>query len=99
MCGIAGILTFDGSPAGVPTLRRMADALCHRGPDAEGFMEDADAAPAVGLAHRRLSIIDLSARADQPMPSEDGAVQVLLNGEIYNFAALRDDLKTRHTFR
>ena len=64
-------------------------ALAHRGPDAEGFSIDARAAPSVGLAHRRLSIIDLSHEADQPIGNEDGTVLAMLNGEIYNFAELR----------
>ena len=67
----------------------MAGALAHRGPDAEGVWIDAGAAPSVGLAHRRLSIIDLSHVADQPIGNEDGTVLVMLNGEIYNFAELR----------
>ena len=72
MCGIAGVLTFDGAPVGAATLRRMADSLRHRGPDADGYFEDAAAAPGIGLAHRRLSIIDLSHAADQPLGNEDG---------------------------
>jgi len=99
MCGLAGIVCFDGAPPGRDALRRMADSLRHRGPDAEGILEDAEAAPAVGLAHRRLSIIDLSRAADQPIPNEDGSVQVLLNGEIYNFRELRAGLAQRHRFR
>ncbi len=99
MCGLAGILTFDGRPTDEATLRRMGDALRHRGPDAEGYFIDAHAAPAIGLAHRRLSIIDLSHVADQPLGNEDGSVQVLLNGEIYNFRELRETLLPRHPFR
>jgi asparagine synthase (glutamine-hydrolysing) len=99
MCGLAGILSFDGAPAGTAVLKAMSDALRHRGPDADGFYEDATAAPAIGLAHRRLSIIDLSHAADQPMPSEDGRIQVLMNGEIYNFRELRLPLEARHVFR
>jgi asparagine synthase (glutamine-hydrolysing) len=99
MCGIAGILHFDGAPVDERTLRAMSDALRHRGPDADGVFSDGAAAPAVGLAHRRLAIIDLSHAADHPVPNEDGSVQVMLNGEIYNFAALRRDLAARHTFR
>ena len=99
MCGLAGILSFDGAPIARETLVRMADSLRHRGPDAAGFHEDAAAAPAVGLAHRRLSVIDLSAAADHPVASEDGSVQVLLNGEIYNFRELRRPLEERHRFR
>jgi asparagine synthase (glutamine-hydrolysing) len=99
MCGLAGILTFDGADPDRAVLARMADALRHRGPDAEGLLVDAAAAPAVGLAHRRLSIIDLSHVADQPLANEDGTIQVLLNGEIYNFRELRRELEGRHPFR
>jgi asparagine synthase (glutamine-hydrolysing) len=99
VCGIAGVLTFDGAPVARETLRAMGDALRHRGPDAEGVHLDGAAAPGIGLVHRRLSIIDLSRAADQPLPGEDGAVQLLLNGEVYNFAALRAELEGRHRFR
>jgi asparagine synthase (glutamine-hydrolysing) len=99
MCGLAGILTFDGSPPGGEALRRMGTSLQHRGPDAEGIFEDAKAAPAVGLVHRRLSIIDLSKVADQPLANEDGTIQALLNGEIYNYQELRRGLEARHPFR
>lgn len=99
MCGLAGILTFDGAPVERSTLARMAAALRHRGPDAEGFHDDHAGAPALGLSHRRLSIIDLSPAADQPLGNEDGSVQVALNGEIYNFRDLRAGLEARHTFR
>ncbi len=99
MCGLAGIVHFDGSPVPRELLRRMADALRHRGPDAEGFFEDAAGAPSLGLAHRRLSVIDLSPAADQPLGNEDGSVQVALNGEIYNYRELREPLLARHRFR
>ena len=99
MCGIAGILSFDGRPPEEAGLRAMGDALRHRGPDADGYHVDASAAPSVGLVHRRLSIIDLSAAADQPLANEDGSVHVLLNGEIYNFQELRGGLEGRHAFR
>jgi len=99
MCGIAGIVTFDGRDPDGGRLRAMGDCLRHRGPDAAGYHVDASAAPAAGLVHRRLSIIDLSPAADQPIPNEDGTVQVLLNGEIYNFQELRSGLASRHTFR
>jgi asparagine synthase (glutamine-hydrolysing) len=99
MCGIAGILTFDGSPPGRDRLLAMADALRHRGPDAQGILEDARGSPGVGLVHRRLSIIDLSTVADQPLPNEDGSVHAMLNGEIYNFRELRAQLEGRHSFR
>ncbi len=99
MCGIAGILQFDGAPVERALLERMGQSLAHRGPDAQGVFLDAAAAPAVGLVHRRLSIIDLSQEANQPLGGEDGRVQVMLNGEIYNFAALRAELLPRHRFR
>jgi len=74
----------------------MADAIAHRGPDAEGFYVEE---PALGLAHRRLSIIDLASGA-QPMGNEDGALQLVFNGEIYNYRELRGELLARgHRFR
>jgi asparagine synthase (glutamine-hydrolysing) len=78
----------------------MADAIAHRGPDDEGFYEThVRRHPySLGLAHRRLSIIDLST-GHQPIGNEDGSVQIVFNGEIYNFAELRDDLIARgHRF-
>ena len=99
MCGIAGVLHFDGAPVDAALLERMGQALAHRGPDAQGVFIDAAAAPAVGLVHRRLSIIDLSPEANQPLGGEDGRVQAMLNGEIYNFAALRAELLPRHRWR
>jgi asparagine synthase (glutamine-hydrolysing) len=99
MCGIAGIVSLAGGPIEEARLRRMAGALAHRGPDAEGVWVDARAAPSVGLAHRRLSIIDLSHVADQPIGNEDGTILAMLNGEIYNFAQLRRAQEPRHRFR
>jgi asparagine synthase (glutamine-hydrolysing) len=88
MCGIAGIIDPTGAPIDGDLLRRMTRTLAPRGPDGEGYWF----APGVGLGHRRLSIIDLSAAGTQPMGGEDGLVQVTFNGEIYNFATLIDDL-------
>jgi asparagine synthase (glutamine-hydrolysing) len=99
MCGLAGILTFDGTQPSREELCRMGTALRHRGPDAEGVYVDAGGAPAIGFVHRRLSIIDLTAAAAQPLGDEDGSVQVMLNGEIYNYRELRRELEGRHTFR
>jgi asparagine synthase (glutamine-hydrolysing) len=99
MCGLAGVLHLDGSPVDTAVLHRMGEALCHRGPDAEGILEDHAGRPAIGLVHRRLSIIDLSPAANQPLGGEDGRVQVMLNGEIYNFQELRASLEKGHTFR
>jgi len=94
MCGIAG---FSGN-LDIQVLRKMSAAILHRGPDDEG--EFYDAAKGVGLAHRRLSILDLSPTGHQPMISEDGAVVLVFNGEIYNFRELRMELEARgHRFR
>ncbi len=99
MCGIAGIvrLTPQAPPVAVAELRAMADQLAHRGPDDEGIYVDPQGR--CGLGFRRLSIIDV-AGGHQPIANEDGTVQVIFNGEIYNFRALREALRRRgHTFR
>jgi len=94
MCGIAGIVSLDGHPVFEAELHRMCDAMVHRGPDGEGIFT----APEVGLAMRRLSIIDLQT-GDQPIANEDRTVWVVLNGEIYNYRALRAELESRgHVF-
>src|SRR5262249_49304309 len=96
MCGIAGIVQTDGGAPSRAALRRMADALRHRGPDAEGFWSDGPAA----LAHRRLSIIDLSEAGRQPLANEDGTVWITFNGEVYTFQQLRTELEgLGHRFR
>jgi asparagine synthase (glutamine-hydrolysing) len=99
MCGLAGVVHRDGAPVDERQLRRMAASLAHRGPDAEGYFRDDAASLSVGLAHRRLSVIDLSREADHPIANEDGSVQVAFNGEIYNYRALRATLTGRHSFR
>jgi asparagine synthase (glutamine-hydrolysing) len=92
MCGIAGIVAL--SPAAAPPERealiRMASVLRHRGPDELGIYRDERA----GLAHARLSIIDL-AHGQQPMTTEDGHLHVVFNGEIFNYVELRDELRAR----
>jgi asparagine synthase (glutamine-hydrolysing) len=97
VCGIAGIVYSDPSIAVDPAvLRRMDHAIRHRGPDDSGVWTG----PGIGLVHRRLSIIDLSAAGHQPMSNEDGSVWIVFNGEIYNFQELRKDLVARgHAFR
>jgi len=96
MCGIAGILYAElARPVERAAMKAMADSLAHRGPDAEGFWQESG----VGLAHRRLAIIDI-AGGSQPIGSEDDTVQVVFNGEIYNHRALRTTLEARgHRFR
>jgi asparagine synthase (glutamine-hydrolysing) len=95
MCGIAGILHFDGLADAPQRVMRMTESIRHRGPDDDGFWSDRD----VSLGFRRLSILDLETGA-QPMSNEDGAVQVIFNGEIYNHRALRSELETcGHVFR
>ena len=89
MCGITGILNLDGQPASPVILRRMTDAIAHRGPDGEGHYTDGN----VGLGHRRLAIIDLSPAGHQPMLMRDGRYALTYNGEIYNFQELRAELE------
>lgn len=84
-------MNFDGAPAGKGVLTAMTDAIAHRGPDSEGHWLDG----AVGLGHRRLSIIDLSNEADQPMISSDGKVVIVFNGEIYNYKELAKELEAK----
>ncbi|MFM9851802.1 MAG: XrtA/PEP-CTERM system amidotransferase [Sphingomonadaceae bacterium] len=96
MCGIAGLFHLETpKPVDPARIRVMTDAQAHRGPDGS----DVWTAPGVGLGHRRLSIIDV-AGSPQPMSSADGAVTISFNGEIYNYADIRADLKALgHQFR
>ena len=96
MCGIAGIMKFrSGVRAETTVLRQMCAAMVHRGPDDEGVYVDGP----VGIAMRRLSIVDL-ATGHQPLSNEDGTVWIVFNGEIYNHATLRKDLEAKgHHYR
>ncbi len=90
MCGIAGaVMLHSDAPVATDAVRRMTNALSHRGPDAEGFWESRSGRASFG--HRRLSIIDL-ASGQQPMVSSDGRRAITFNGEIYNYIELRDEL-------
>ena len=95
MCGIAGIFHIGtAKPVDPARVRTMTDAIAHRGPDGSGVWT----APGVGLGHRRLSIIDLEG-SPQPMGYADGRFQIVFNGEIYNFQALRSELEAKgHVF-
>lgn len=90
MCGIVGAFHPAGDATAPDILAVMRERMAHRGPDGAGMWRSSDRR--CTLAHRRLSIIDLSAAADQPMVTEDGAVALIFNGEIYNHAQLRAEL-------
>ncbi|HEU5434410.1 MAG TPA: hypothetical protein VFU81_22240, partial [Thermomicrobiales bacterium] len=107
MCGITGAVWTDaGEPIERATLKRMTDALVHRGPDDEGVYTShlaahtyAGALAGVALGFRRLSIIDVATGA-QPLANEDGSVWIVFNGEIYNYRTLRKRLEgSGHQFR
>jgi len=94
MCGIAGLVNVAGARCDVPAIEAaaaMAATLSHRGPDDTGAWESSDGR--VALAHRRLSIVDLSPLGHNPMPAEDGRLWITFNGEIYNFRELRHELE------
>jgi asparagine synthase (glutamine-hydrolysing) len=93
MCGIVGTLVFGagGFRISEPILMRMRDTMVHRGPDGEGLWISDDGR--VGLGHRRLSIIDLSNAAAQPMVNEDSSLHIVFNGEIYNHGDIRAELE------
>jgi asparagine synthase (glutamine-hydrolysing) len=99
MCGICGEFSFNGgAPVDARVVSAMAATLRHRGPDHAASYVSSDASAALGF--RRLSIIDLRAAAHQPLGNEDGAVQMVFNGEIYNYRELRSTLVANgHTFR
>lgn len=95
MCGVCGIFDFRGEPIDYELLKQMNHVLRHRGPDGEGFFVNGQ----VGIANRRLSIIDLEA-GWQPQTNEDNSIQVVLNGEIYNYIELREELLQHgHNFK
>ena len=99
MCGVVGTLVFAKSDFRItaPYLERMRDAMAHRGPDGAGLWISPDAR--VGLGHRRLSVVDLSDSAAQPMANAAGTLLVSFNGEIYNHAAIRSELEKTGRYR
>lgn len=95
MCGISGSFDFHGRPVSRSLVESMTSALEHRGPDGSGIYVSGR----IGLGHRRLSIIDLEG-GSQPISNEDESIQVIFNGEIYNFIELRAELeKAGHVFK
>src|SRR5262249_43492073 len=95
MCGIAGIFAYHNAapPVDGAELLRIGEAMVARGPDGAGLWISAN--KRVGLAHRRLAIIDLSETGAQPMATPDGRLQVVFNGEIYNYRELREELEAK----
>jgi asparagine synthase (glutamine-hydrolysing) len=92
---VVGVVNRSGEPVAPVVLQRMTKAVAHRGPDSDGFFFDRG----VGLGHRRLAIIDLSAAGHQPLATQDGSRVLAYNGEVYNFQELRIELEARgHRF-
>src|SRR5262249_29406273 len=114
LCGIAGIYRFDGQPIDRQVVKKMGDAIAHRGPDDDRYYFWSPGAgnelhrhtitaghdqPILGFAHRRLSIVDISG-GHQPMPNEDSSAWISYNGEIYNHLDLRAPLLQKgHRFQ
>src|SRR3970040_2387369 len=95
MCGISGIYNRSKEPVSIQEIKRMNEALAHRGPDGEGYYIDGH----IALGHKRLAILDPTARGNQPMSSKDGTWTIVFNGCIYNFLELKQELSTRgHEF-
>lgn len=96
MCGIAGLINLNGEPVSPVILKKMTDAIAHRGPDGEGQWIEGN----VGIGHRRLAIIDLSPAGHQPMITGDHRYVLSYNGEIYNYREIRAELEALgHWFR
>lgn len=95
MCAIAGIINHHATPDVERIVRKMCNQQAHRGPDGSGFFCNDE----IAFGHRRLAIID-PAHGAQPISNEDGSVVVILNGEIYNYRKLRQELEKRgHEFK
>ena len=96
MCGIAGIVRFDGRNVTEAQVQSMLQTIKHRGPDDEGVFVEKN----VGLGHVRLSILDLSSAGKQPMTDETGRYTIIQNGESYNYIELREELQAMgYTFK
>ncbi|MDC0304901.1 asparagine synthase (glutamine-hydrolyzing) [bacterium] len=92
MCGIAGIYNLKGGKPALSLLKQMGDTISHRGPDHEGYYINNQG---IGFCHRRLSILDLSEKGNQPMASKDQKIWLVFNGEIYNYRELRTELVSK----
>src|SRR5437764_1510310 len=88
MCGLSGILNVERKPVDPAIIRRMSACMAHRGPNADGFYIKDE----IALGHRRLSIIDLSSLANQPLFDVSGRYVLIFNGEIYNFLDVKKEL-------
>lgn len=96
MCGIVGFVDKRNPNEKKEIIKKMADRIAHRGPDAEGFYVD----KSVALGHRRLSIIDLTKNGSQPIYNEDKSMAIIFNGEIYNYESIKEDLQKKgHMFK
>lgn len=96
MCGIVGFIDDKKKKTKKEIIKKMADRISHRGPDAQGYYVD----DVVALGHRRLSILDLTKSGAQPLYNEDGNLAVVFNGEIYNYQSLKEELiKKGHKFK
>jgi asparagine synthase (glutamine-hydrolysing) len=89
MCGLTGIFNVNGQPSSLQIIKKMTQAIAHRGPDGDGFFVEEN----IALGHQRLAILDVSPKGAQPMRSKDGAWIVVFNGCIYNFLSLRLELQ------
>jgi asparagine synthase (glutamine-hydrolysing) len=95
MCGIVGVFNLNGEPFALSNLKQMAEAIAHRGPDGDGYF----LANHIGLAHKRLAILDVSSKGAQPMTSKDGNWVITFNGCIYNYLELKQELHAKgHSF-
>jgi asparagine synthase (glutamine-hydrolysing) len=95
MCGIVGVFNLNGEPFALSNLKQMSEAIAHRGPDGDGYFIDNH----IGLAHKRLAILDVSSKGAQPMTSKDGNWVITFNGCIYNYLELKQELQAKgHSF-
>ncbi len=95
MCGILGVFNLNGEPFALNNLKQMAETIAHRGPDGDGYFVDNQ----IGLAHKRLAILDVSPKGAQPMTSKDGNWVITFNGCVYNYLELKQELKAKgHEF-